>query len=384
MAWHAYLRNGKQYLDVSARSSKSGAIVRLQRRASSDRSRPQQAQAEALEAGIIAGTFDPVEPEPATRLFADAIDRYLADAPRSAANIARMERLRKLLGHFPLSEIDQDTVNRLREDWLMERRYQIIGHHALRHGLPVPPKPEPAPATVMREIIVPIRAALMAAFRRDWCRMPNFHTLQTAGKRTYRLLPGEAERLIAASAPHLRPLFLFRLGTGARTGEALALDWQDVDLEGATAIFWADTTKAGKRRNVFLPPRVVAALAALPGPREGKVFRRPNGTPYVQKEGTGGQTDRGFAAALRRAGLDPKFRPHDLRHSFASMHYALHRDPMRLQIAGGWSSLKLVEIYVGLMPQGQEPAIRALLGLGERGFEASHDRAPELLQAVGV
>ena len=37
----------------------------------------------------------------------------------------------------------------------------------------------------------------------------------------------EAERLIDACSPHLRPLVMFLLGTGARMSEALYLDWRE-------------------------------------------------------------------------------------------------------------------------------------------------------------
>ena len=48
----------------------------------------------------------------------------------------------------------------------------------------------------------------------------------------------KVERLIAAAAPHVKPLLLFLIGTGARMSEALELEWNAVDLVGARAIFW--------------------------------------------------------------------------------------------------------------------------------------------------
>jgi integrase len=41
----------------------------------------------------------------------------------------------------------------------------------------------------------------------------------------------EAERLIAACSPHLQPLVITLLYTGARIGEVLWLEWSNVDLE---------------------------------------------------------------------------------------------------------------------------------------------------------
>src|SRR5262249_19668236 len=94
--------------------------------------------------------------------------------------------------------------------------------------------------------------------RQGWCPEPRLILPRTSQGRTIFLMPAQAERLVAAASDRLKPLVIFLLGTGARAGEALALEWQDVDLVGRRAIFWQ--TKSGKRRNVELPSRVVAAL----------------------------------------------------------------------------------------------------------------------------
>ncbi len=39
----------------------------------------------------------------------------------------------------------------------------------------------------------------------------------------------------------------------------------------------------------------------------------------------------------RRAKLAPELTPHDLRHTWASWHYALNRDLLLLKVEGGWS-----------------------------------------------
>ena len=60
-----------------------------------------------------------------------------------------------------------------------------------------------------------------------------------------------------------------------------------------------------------------------------------------------------------RVGIDPDLTQHDLRHTWASWHYALYRDPLKLKLEGGWASLDQVERYVHLMPAGHEAAIEA-------------------------
>lgn len=253
----------------------------------------------------------------------------------------------KALGDVRLADIDQDTVTRLRRAIL---------------------RPNSGPSTVTRNLITPLRAVLRHAHRRGWCDAPLLDTPRSPHGRTLFMVPAEAEQLLASAGPHLRPLIIFLLGTGARLSEALYLDWRDVDLTGARAIFWK--TKNGKRRNAILPTRVVVALANLPH-RDGAVFLRPDGQPYDDRDGYGGQVKTAWKGAIRRSGLNPEFTPHTCRHTWASWHYALHRDLLRLKQEGGWSSVMLVERYAHLLPAGHERAIREFLGLTMSKMEAA-------------
>lgn len=273
------------------------------------------------------------------RSFAEAALSYLNAAPRSAGDKARLNRIARAIGEARLDQVDQEMVDRVRA--------KVLGANA-------------APATVRRGIVTPIRAVMRHAQRRGWCSTPLFEIPREPAGRTRFLLPAEAERLLIASAPHLQPLLLLLLGTGARLSEALELTWRDVDLVGARATFWR--TKNGKRRVAVLPSRVIAALASLGG-RDGPVFRwetkrRDDGRAkrslaYADRgRQGGGQIKTAWRGALKRAGLDPELTPHDLRHSWASWHYAQHRDLLLLKVDGGWSSVTLVERYAHLMPAG--------------------------------
>ena len=174
--------------------------------------------------------------------------------------------------------------------------------------------------------------------------------------------------MVEAAAPHLKPLIVFLVGTGARMSEAMELNWRDDDLAGGRVIFWR--TKGGKRRIAWMSPRVVAALANL-GHRTGPVFLRPDGIPYTDRERRyGGQIKTGWAGAIRRAGLAPEFTPHVCRHTWASWHYALNKDLLALKHDGGWSSVALVERYAHLLPAGNEEAIRTWHRFGTSGYRA--------------
>lgn len=60
---------------------------------------------------------------------------------------------------------------------------------------------------------------------------------------------------------------MFLADTGARVGEALKLDWSDINKAMSRATFWE--TKAGNHRAVPITPRVREALKALPRTTRG-------------------------------------------------------------------------------------------------------------------
>lgn len=313
---------------------------RVRRRAQSNNLALAREEASAIEAEILRSEWH--GERRGTRTLAEAIVSYLEAVQRTESTKARLRRIRSALGDVPLSKIDQDVAARLKNEML-------------RAGA--------GPATYTREVIVPLRALMLHAHKRGWCAPPQFAVPRQPQGRTRFFTPDEVERLIAASAEHIRPLILFLVGTGARMSEALELEWRDVDLVGRRVIFWR--TKSGNRRVATLPPRIVMQLARMP--KDGEVFRSSLGRPYASRPGqSGGQIKTAWRGAIRRAGLDPELTPHDLRHTWATWHYALHKDLLALKEAGGWSSVALVERYAHLMPAGQESAIRHLLGTGAR------------------
>ncbi len=294
------------------------AGVRIRRRAQSNR--PELAREEAT----VIEHRDPAHRMARRTSWLSILQRSgpeLFEAqPRAPGDQDRLNRILRVLGEIPLSAINQDAITRLVRGML---------------------RPKAKPGTILRGVITPVRAVMLHAAKRGWCDRPNFEIPKRPEGRTQYLLPDEFELLLAAAAPHLRPLLIFLVSTGARLSEAIELDWKDVDLRGARVIFWR--TKTGKRRDATLPPRAVAALAGL-GDRQGPVFRWQT-TPdrdgkvkavrvYVDRERQyGGHIKRGWQGAIRRAGLDSSLTPHDLRHTWASWHYALDRDLLALKVA---------------------------------------------------
>ncbi|HDZ73511.1 MAG TPA: site-specific integrase [Aurantimonas coralicida] len=257
-----------------------------------------------------------------SRTFAEAVVSYLetrGSAPRFMG---------KVLDHFdttPLAKITLDAID--------EGARKIY--------------PKASAATRDRQFYTPTIAVLKHAAKRGWCAPIIVERPKKSKGAVVRwLTPEEAERLISACAPHLRPIVVFLLYTGARVGEALWLEWRSISLDRAHVSF--DETKSDYPRGGWLHTRLVAELANLPH-REGEVFRRPDGEPYQPLKG-GDDTSAGtrigtaFKSACKRAGIT-SFRVHDCRHTWATWHYQQNRDLTALMRLGGWRSEKMVLRY---------------------------------------
>lgn len=246
--------------------------------------------------------------------------------------------------------------------------------------------PRGSPATQNRQIYTPISAVLHHAARKKWCDKPAIARPKGHDKERVRWIGyDEAERLIEAAAPHLRPLVVFLLSTGARLSEALYLEWDDVDLSRAHVTFRpteARGIKTDEARGVPLPPRAVAELANLPWERKGFAFRKPAGKikksgrvwlPYESRDGEGGgQVKTAWRGMLKRAGL-ADFTPHDCRHTWATWHYRANRDIQALMALGGWKTPAMVFRYTHINASHLAPSQNVIWG--QSGAE-NGDRLP--------
>jgi integrase len=241
-------------------------------------------------------------------------------------------------------------------------------------------------ATRNRQVFTPMSAILKHAAFRGWCAPLKLkRPKQPEGKIVW-MKPDEADRLIEACAPHLKPLAVFMLYTGARTGEALWLDWRNVDLDLKQVTF--PKTKNGEARSVPLHPRVLQELSKI-NERHGDVFRTHKGQPYDrpdpdQDEDTsaGTRIKSAFKGACKRAGLGTteidktgtkkfksSFTPHACRHTWATWHYRQNRDLTSLQHLGGWKSIAMVMRYAHTNVEEHAASINSL-PWGKSGEEA--------------
>lgn len=257
-----------------------------------------------------------------------------------------IQRLIEHFGNRPLAKIDQGA---------MDAAAKILC-------------PAAASSTVNRQIYTPLSAILKHAAKRGLCEWRQIERPSQPKGRVRWLKPEEADRLINACSPHLRPLIIFLFYTGARLSEALYLDWRQLDLVRKQVQFI--DTKNGEARGVPLHPRVLAALAKI-SHHGGEVFRRPDGRPYNRKpDGGGGQIKTAFRGACRRAEITD-FSPHDCRHTWATWYYAAHRDLVALMELGGWKSEKMVLRYAHINVAHLSQSIDAL----PWGKSGEHERA---------
>jgi integrase len=143
------------------------------------------------------------------------------------------------------------------------------------------------------------------------------------------LHPQEIRTLAGEIDPRFRALVLTAGFTGLRWGELAALRVHRVDLLHATIDVRESVsevgghleevgTKTGERRTVPLPRFLLDELSQHLGcysSTDGYVFTASQGGPLRHQN----FTRRHYKPALRRAGLDPATRFHDLRHSAASI-----------------------------------------------------------------
>lgn len=266
--------------------------------------------------------------DPATRTFAEAALSYM----EAGGERKYLEPILKRLGRTPLARIGQGLID--------ETAKKL--------------KPKGSPSTLNRMVYTPIAAVLHHGARKKWCDKPVIARPKESKGRVRWISPQEADRLVEAAGPALKPLLVFLLCTGARLSEALYLNWREVDLSRCHVTFL--DTKNGENRGVPLHPRAVAALANLPH-RSGAVFRRHYGglrlngrnravgAPYVDRGGLGGgQVKTAWAGMLKRAKFSD-FTPHDCRHTWATWHYQANKDIGVLMQLGGWKSAQMVMRY---------------------------------------
>lgn len=224
-----------------------------------------------------------------------------------------------------------------------------------------------------------LRRALEQA-RRDELLVRNVAALVTpprgVSKEVQPLTPEDARKLLHATRDdRLYPLYAVAVALGLRRGEALALRWEDVDLENRTLrvagtlqrvngqLSISEPKTARSRRVIPLPQVCVDALtahrarqceerhAAAVWPHPELVFTTSVGTPIEPRN-----LVRHFQQTCERTGIG-KYRFHDLRHTCASLLLAQGVEPRVIMDTLGHSVISTtLNLYTHVMPATQREA----------------------------
>jgi len=152
------------------------------------------------------------------------------------------------------------------------------------------------------------------------------------------------DALAAATGPRAErdhALFSLLLATGIRLGSALALRWDNVDLnEGVLDLRHA---KGDRRQTVELPTEIREHLRRFHMTRpSGFLFSGDGVTPLCAR-----QVRHRLRRTLAAAGIERGATVHSLRHSFAARKFTESGDLFRVQRALGHHSIVSTLVYAG-------------------------------------
>lgn len=298
------------------------------------------------------------------------LNRWLVDLakprlrPSSFATYQNdVRRIEPLIGRIKLAELKPATLQaaygRLEASGLSPRsvgRVHTTVHRALRQA---------------------VQFEMVGRNVAEIARPPRVHR-----KEMRTLTSDEVRRLFEATAnDRLHALWVVLATSGMRIGEALALDWSDVDLAsgririrrslqrlpGQGFTFVEPKTNRG-RRNVMVPSGTVAALRRHRTKLEVELGRRLSNQDLVFPSAKDRPLEQGFIywslqRALEAAGL-PRVRVHDLRHTAASilLEHGVH--PKIVQEMLGHSTIALtLDTYSHAIPSLQDQTARKMEAL---------------------
>ena len=201
--------------------------------------------------GSQGGKLETEGSAPPAAIFSHAAERYIAYRRPSREDLRRIDRVVKLLGPRPVTEITQDDI--------VEAARQAYPRGA-------------APTTLNREIVRPAATILhYAAENRlcSWLRIKPFKE----PKPTHKAVDQDAVAALIEAAPagpkRLLVLWLFCQGT--RISTTLKIQWSNIDLEAGTVRLYERKTDTWHTFPIH--GEVLAILRATPPTvRTGRLF----------------------------------------------------------------------------------------------------------------
>ncbi len=277
------------------------------------------------------------------------------------------------LGRIPLAKLSPQQVQKFLNEQLQSGRLPERPRRKKRPEGAPPPPPGLTPRTVQHAHAT-LRAALEQALRwglvaRNVAKLVDSPRVRRPEVQPF--TPEEAKQFLSSiTEDRLEALYTAATAVGLRLGEALGLQWDDIDFGAGTLtvrralqrvngkLREVETKTQKSRRTLNLPQVAISALLRHRAKQEQErqfAGERWRETAYLFTTTVGTALDGStvthrFQAALKRAGLR-RMRFHDLRHSAASLLLAQGVHPKVVQEIGGWSNIQIVlNTYSHLIP----------------------------------
>lgn len=228
-----------------------------------------------------------VQPTP-HMTFSELAARFLAEGERREWHIDRLKLLLPYWGETQIGRI---------------HRSMAVDYRRRRHA-----EKQVTDTTINRDLEA-LRHILFWALDEGFLTANPFSRLRLVPERRKpRSVISVADELLvlAATAPHLRPIIIAALDTGMRRGELLHQRWEHVDFDRKLLFVTQSKTAGGEGREIPLTERVYSLLLAE---------RQDQGLLFTYHNHPLKEIKTAWKATIRRAGIRYR-RFHDLRHTF--------------------------------------------------------------------
>jgi integrase len=238
------------------------------------------------------------------------------DGPEAILTFARAAQIYRAAGKSPtfLEPIEKHLGATLVKD-ITEGSVQLMAKALY---------PNASNASLNRLVIVPTIAVINHAAKSKLCSRLTVERYEEDSKVKEPATLEWVTKFRQHAKPHLGAMVLFMYLTGCRPGEAIAVQWEDVDLDKRTVLI--RETKLSKERVAHLPAALVVALANLKRVEGRGVFIY----------GRRGSLKDAWKTACKKAGIKV-LTPHCCRHGFATGLLRRGVDVVTVAWLGGWA-----------------------------------------------
>jgi len=321
-------------------------------------------------------------PEPTVPTFAAYAETWLASAEKRlrpdtmGQARSRLRRVLPFLGHLPLTSIARATIRELVAAVQAQGSRRVAGRPITRRTIR---------ATLGAVSVILSQAVEDGLIPSNPCQ--RLGKLLPKGEPSPEIevfSPLELDSLLTVASreyPESYPFVLCLARTGMRLGEAVGLEWRDVDLE--KRVLWirrsvrhgrTSLPKNGKSRQVDVSPRLAECLATLRSVQAAEAAVRGVSAPdrcFPDQQSEDHWRTHVWAPMLRRAGLRYR-KPHTLRHTYASLLLERRESLAYVSEQLGHSSPAItLKVYTHLVPREGRRAVDGLDALTSTHHSAS-------------